>query len=87
MGARLLPDFCPTGGAEEKSMEISKVLAELRAERALLDEVIENLEKLSTGHKKRGRPRGRHIKSTSFPDDAALADSEPATQAFTARPA
>lgn len=68
-------------------MEISKVLAELRAERALLDEVIENLEILSTGHKKRGRPPGRHIKGTSSPDHAALADSEPATHAFTARPA
>jgi hypothetical protein len=68
-------------------MEISKVLTELRAERALLDEVIEKLETLSTGHKKRGRPHGRHIKGTSFPDDAALADSEPAAQAFTARPA
>jgi hypothetical protein len=68
-------------------MEISKLLAELRAERALLDEVIDKLETLSTGHKKRGRPRGRHIKGTSFPDDAALVDSEPATQALTARPA
>jgi hypothetical protein len=68
-------------------MEISKVLAELRAERALLDEVIENLEKLSTGQKKRGRPPGRHITGTSSPDDATLADFEPATQAFTARPA
>lgn len=68
-------------------MEISKVLAELRAERALLDEVIESLERLSTGHKKRGRPPGRHIKGTSFPDDAALADSETVKQAFTARQA
>jgi hypothetical protein len=66
-------------------MEISKVLTELRAERALLDEVIQNLEKLSTGHKKRGRPRGRHLKVTSFPGDAPLADSEPAARAFTAR--
>ena len=68
-------------------MEISKVLAELRAERALLEEVIANLESLSTGHKKRGRPRGRHLKVTSFPGDAPLADSEPEARAFTARPA
>ena len=81
--SRLAPPESP----KEKSMEISKVLAELRAERALLDEVIENLETLSTGHKKRGRPPGRHIKGTSFSDDTALADSEPATQALTARPA
>ena len=66
-------------------MEISKVLAELRAERALLDEVIENLEKLSTGHKKRGRPRGRHLRVASFPGDAPLADFEPPARAFTAR--
>jgi hypothetical protein len=66
-------------------MEISKVLNELRAERALLDEVIGNLERLSTGPKKRGRPRGRRLKVTSFPGETPLADSEPAARAFTAR--
>ena len=66
-------------------MGIPKILAELRAERALLDEVIENLERLYTGHKKRGRPRGRHLKVTSFPGEAPLADSEPPARAFTAR--
>ena len=67
-------------------MEVSKVLAELRAERALLDEVIANLERLSTGGpKKRGRPRGRHLKGTSFPDGAPIADAKPAASASAAQ--
>jgi len=59
-------------------MDISKMVAELRAERALLDEVISSLEKLSTGPRKRGRPRGTHIKLASFPagdtDDSGTPD-------------
>ena len=37
-------------------MDVSKILAELRAERTLLDEVIANLERMS-GMRRRGRPR------------------------------
>jgi hypothetical protein len=40
-------------------MDVSKILAELRAERALLDEVITNLERVATSTVKRGRGRPR----------------------------
>ena len=40
-------------------MDVSKILAELRAERALLDEVIANLERVATPTVKRGRGRPR----------------------------
>jgi len=40
-------------------MDVSKILAELRAERALLDEVIANLERVATTTQKRGRGRPR----------------------------
>ena len=40
-------------------MDVSKILAELRAERALLDEVIANLERVATPTQKRGRGRPR----------------------------
>ena len=50
-------------------MDVSKLLAELRAERALLDEVITNLEQISEPKKRRGRPRKNAVRVTGFPEN------------------
>jgi hypothetical protein len=51
------------------NMDVSKILAELRAERALIDEVIANLERVAipTGKRGRGRPRKYPAPATSLP--------------------
>ncbi|HWC97347.1 MAG TPA: hypothetical protein VG456_11370 [Candidatus Sulfopaludibacter sp.] len=42
------------------ALHLDEVLAQLRAEKALLDQVIGNLERLDVGRKRpRGRPAGR----------------------------
>jgi hypothetical protein len=52
-------------------MDVSKILAELRAERALLDEVIANLERVATSTSKEkrgpGRPRKHPAPIKNFP--------------------
>ena len=52
-------------------MDVSKILAELRAERALLDEVISNLERVAVaapaGKRGRGRPRKYPAPVRNFP--------------------
>lgn len=50
-------------------MDVSKILAELRAERALIDEVIANLERVAIPTEKRGpgRPRKYPAPVASFP--------------------
>jgi hypothetical protein len=51
-------------------MDVSKILAELRAERALLDEVIANLERVAvptTVKRGRGRPRKYPAPVKNFP--------------------
>jgi len=55
-------------------MDVSKLLAELRAERALLDEVITNLEQISEPKKKRGRPRRSAVPVTRFAEDTEEAE-------------
>ena len=63
-------------------MDVSKLLAELRAERALLDEVITNLELISEPKKRRGRPRRSAVPVTSFPEGTeGSSDSESASDA------
>jgi hypothetical protein len=69
-------------------MDVSKILAELRAERALLDEVIANLERVAvpTGKRGRGRPRKYPVPVTNFPSDGDdTPPSDPREDAKTAR--
>ncbi|HUI79312.1 MAG TPA: hypothetical protein VLY24_15405 [Bryobacteraceae bacterium] len=69
-------------------MDVSKILAELRAERALLDEVIANLERMATPKAKRGRPRKYPARLENFPPDGPEPpDSDPSEQARAARTA
>ena len=70
------------------NMDVSKILAELRAERALLDEVIANLERVAVATEKRGRgrPRKHPAPVTNFPsaDKESSGPSEDARAARTA---
>jgi hypothetical protein len=69
-------------------MDVSKILAELRAERALLDEVIANLERVatSTGKRGRGRPRKHPTPVTNFPSGGEEpGSSDPTKDARAAR--
>jgi hypothetical protein len=51
------PRFKAARQREDKLMDVSKILAELRAERAQLEEAILSLERLARGRgKRRGRP-------------------------------
>jgi hypothetical protein len=73
-------------------MDVSKILAELRAERALLDEVIVNLERVATSTSKekrgRGRPRKHPAPIKNFPSgDAEPASSGPSEDSRSARTA
>jgi hypothetical protein len=57
---RIPGDFAPRNGLaghlEDRLMDVSKILAELRAEREQIEEAILSLERLARG---RGRRRGR----------------------------
>lgn len=71
-------------------MDVSKILAELRAERALLDEVIANLERVATPKEKRGpgRPRKYPAPVKNFPSGGdEPPSSDPSKDARTARTA
>jgi hypothetical protein len=69
-------------------MDVSKILAELRAERALLDEVIGNLERMAGAKPKRGRPRKYPAPAENFPASAAEPPaSAPSDEARAARTA
>jgi hypothetical protein len=79
-------------------MDVSKVLAALRQERAQLDEVIVNLERLEQSRerrrgrppaalatpRKRGRPRGSKNKTFQHANHAAFAGTEPAPRVMAA---
>jgi len=70
------------------SLNVAKVLAELRAERALLDEVILSLEKLSGGPRRPGRPRGSRSKVANFSEpEGEYATSESQGRACAGLPA
>lgn len=79
-------------------MDVSKVLAALRQERAQIEEVITNLERLEqsrerrrgrppailTAARKRGRPRGSKNKTTLRAANAAMAPSDPPARVMAA---
>lgn len=79
-------------------MDVSKVLAALRQERAQIEEVIVNLERLEqsrerrrgrppailTAARKRGRPRGSKNKTTLRAATAAMVQTEPAARVMAA---
>jgi hypothetical protein len=79
-------------------MDVSKVLAALRQERAQIEEVIVNLERLEqsrerrrgrppailTAARKRGRPRGSKNKTTLRAAAAAMAQTDPPTRVMSA---
>jgi hypothetical protein len=56
----MIPDFCSrenTANTGRNIMDVTRILAELRAERAQLEEAILSLERLARGRgKRRGRP-------------------------------
>jgi hypothetical protein len=69
-------------------MDVSKVLAELRAERAVLEEVILGLEKLTSSHRGPGRPRGARNKAANLAGPGSEhANSEPDAKVLTGRTA
>ena len=68
-------------------MDVSKILAELKAERALLDEVISNLERVAAPKAKRGRPRKYPAPIGNFPGGEETPPSDPSEEARASRTA